>query len=159
MPSRPTSASTFSSSFRLLLLARPAGRLLPRRAVDRALEAHVAEAAVAALGDGDDLARYQQLEQLLAGLGVCDDGADRHLERDVVAGRAEHVRAHAVLAAPGLVPARITVVHERVEIGVGYGEHMPAAATIATVGAAEFLVLLVAEGDAARRHRRQRQCR
>ena len=130
-------------------LARPAGGFLARRTVDGALEAQVAKAAVAALGDHDLLARRQQLEQHVARLGVADDGAHRHLQRDVVAGCAEHVRAHAVLAAPGLVPARVAKVDQRVQVGVGHREHVAAAPTVAAVGSAEFLEFLVAEGHAA----------
>ena len=71
------------------------------------------------------------------------------LQRDVVAGGAEHVRAHAVLAALGFVAAREAEVDQRVEVRVGHREHMAAAAAVAAVGAAEFLVLLVPERHAA----------
>jgi len=150
MPSRPTSASTLSSSLRLLLFAGPAGRLLAWRTVDGALEAQIAKAAIAALGNGDDLARHQQLKQHLAGFGVGDDGADRHFERDVVACRAEHVGTHAVLAALGIVPARKAVVDQGVQVGIGHRKNVAAAATVAAIGAAKLLVLLMPERDATR---------
>jgi hypothetical protein len=47
------------------------------------------------------------------------------------------------------VPARKAEVDQRVEVDVGHGKHMAAAPAIAAVGAAEFLVLLVPERDAA----------
>jgi hypothetical protein len=50
-PSRPTSASTFSSSLQVAPLARRARRALLGRAVGAGLEVDVAEAALAALGD------------------------------------------------------------------------------------------------------------
>ena len=131
------------------LFARPARRLLPRRAVDRTLEAQVAKAAIPALGDGDDLARRQQLIQHVAGFYVTDDGAHRHLQRDVFTSGAKHVGAHAVLPALGIVPARIAVVDQGVQTGIGHGKHMATATTVAAIGAAKFLVLLVPERDAA----------
>jgi hypothetical protein len=56
---------------------------------------------------------------------------------------------HAVLTALGLVPARIAVVHQGVEVGVCHGKHMTAAPAVAPVGPAELLVLFVPERDAA----------
>jgi hypothetical protein len=91
----------------------------------------------------------QQFVQRFAGFGVIDQGADGHLQRDVVARGAEHVRAHAVLAALGLVAARVAEVDQRVEVGVGHRKHVAAPTTVAAIGAAEFLVLLVAKRDTA----------
>ena len=120
-----------------------------RSPVDRALEAQIAKAAVTALGDHQLLTGLQQLVEHLAGLGVANQRAHRHLERDVVAHGAEHVRAHAVLAALGLVAARIAVIDQGVEARVGHGVHMAAPATVAAVGAAKLFVLLMTERDAA----------
>ena len=55
-PTRPTSASSFSSRRRSLLLARLARLHLSRRAVGRGGEVRVAHAAAAALGDEHALA-------------------------------------------------------------------------------------------------------
>ena len=127
---------------------RPAGRFLPWRTIDGALEAHVAEAAVAALGNGDHVARRQQFIQHFAGFGVGDDGADRHLEDDVGAHGTEHVRAHAVLASLGRMTSREAEVDQRVQVDVGHCKDVAATAAVAAIGAAKFLVLLMAKRHA-----------
>ena len=60
------------------LLALAARRGLARRAVDRALEMHVAQAALAALGDQQALAVRGEVADDLVGVDVDDHGADRH---------------------------------------------------------------------------------
>ena len=121
MPSRPTSASTRSSSLSFALLARPAGRELARRAVGAGLEVQVAEAAVAALARAARAGPGRSRSAItLAGLGVADDGAHRHAQHDVLAGRAVLVRAAArSRRSSALVAARVAVVDQRVEVAVG----------------------------------------
>jgi hypothetical protein len=126
-----------------------AQRFLAWRAVDGALEAQVAIATLAALGDEDLFAGLQQFVHHLAGVGVADDGTDRHLENDVVALATEHIGAFAVLAALGFKTAVVTVVDQGVEVVVGQRPHRATPATIAAIGAAEFLVFLVPEGRTA----------
>jgi hypothetical protein len=148
IPNKPTSASTFNSSLRFFFSPGQPG-VFCRGAVDGALEAQVAKAAVAALGNRDHVARIEQLVEHLTRFGIGDDGADRHLQGDVGACGTEHVGAHAVLAALGFVPARVAVVHQGVEVRVRHGEHMAPTSAVAAVGAAEFLVFLVPERHAA----------
>ena len=76
---------------------------------------------------------------------IGDDGAHGQAQGDVLAGRAEHVVAHAVLAALRLMAARVTVVDEGVQIHIGHGIDVAATATVTTVGSAEFLVFFVPE--------------
>ena len=130
-------------------LARMPQRLLPGGSVDGALEAQVAKAAITALGHEHRLVGHEQLVQHFARLGVAHDGADRHLEGDVLAGRAEHVGPHAMLAASCLEAACIAVVDQRVEVGICHGPDVAAASAVPAVGAAEFLVFFMAERSAA----------
>ena len=67
MPSRPTSASTFSSSRQFQLFALLARRALARRAVGAGFEVQVAEAALAALGDQGLLAVDSEVGNDFAG--------------------------------------------------------------------------------------------
>ena len=128
---------------------RPARRLLPWRTVDRALEAHVAKTAVPAFGDGDDFARRQQLEQDLARFCIRNDGAHRHLQGDIVARRAKHVRAHAMFTTLGVMAPGKTIVHQRIQVGIRHGKNMTPAATVPAIGTAKFLVFFVPKRDAA----------
>jgi len=54
-----------------------------------------------------------------------------------------------VLAALGLVAARIAVVNQGVQARVGQRVHMAAAAAVAAVGTTELFVLFMPERDAA----------
>ena len=84
-----------------------------------------------------------------ARFGVTDDGAHRHLERDVVACGAEHVAAHAVLSALGFEAACVAEIDQRIEVDVGHDIYMAATPAVAAVGAAKFLVFFVPERCAA----------
>ena len=53
-----------------------------------------------------------------------------------------------MLTALGFVATRIAVVHQRIQIRVGYGKHVATTATIAAVGTAKFLVFFVPERHA-----------
>ena len=130
-------------------VARPARRFLAGRAVDRTFEPHIAKTAVTAFGDHDDFARVEQLVQHVVSFGVNQQGAYGHFQNDVVTGCAKHVRAHAVLAAFGLVAFGETVVHQGVQARVRHSKHMAAAATVAAVGSAKFFVFLMTKRHAA----------
>jgi hypothetical protein len=54
-----------------------------------------------------------------------------------------------MLTALGIMPARKAVIDQGVEVGVSYGKHMTATATVATIGAAELFVFLMPKRDAA----------
>ena len=126
-------------------LAHPARRFLPGRAVGRTFVVHVAETTVAPFGQGDLLAGHQQLMQHLAGFGVGNDGAHRHLEHDVIALDAEHIGALAVFAAVRFKTAVEPKINQRVQAGVGHREYVPATATVAAIRTAKFFVFLVPE--------------
>ena len=131
------------------LLAGLPGIGVARRAVGRALEARVAEAAVAALGQHDAVAGLVEVgEQGLAVLLV-DLRADRHLEHDVGAVRAMAVLAHAADAALGLEMLLVAVVDQGVEAFDRLRDHVAALAAVAAVRAAELDVLLAPERHAA----------
>jgi hypothetical protein len=149
MPSRPTSAKHLQLKFQAFLFTGPARCFLPRSAVNGALEAHVAKATITALGDGNNLAGSQQLIQHLTGFSIRDDGANRHLQGDVVAGCTKHVGAHAVLATLGVMSAGETKIDQGIQIGVRHGKHMTAATTVAAVGTAKLFVLFMPKRDAA----------
>mmetsp|Transcript_20978 Transcript_20978/g.80913 ORF Transcript_20978/g.80913 Transcript_20978/m.80913 type:complete len:338 (-) Transcript_20978:524-1537(-) len=134
----------------LLDFARPARRLLPRRAVGRGLEMQVAKAAIAALAQQDALARLQQLADHCLGFEVGDDGADGHAQDDIVRRCAEAVGAATGLAIARLVAARIAVVDQRVEVAVGLGPDAAAFAAITAVWPAKGNEFLAAKARAAR---------
>ena len=134
---------------KISFLARPAGCLLAGRTVDGALKAQISKPAVTALGNGDHLAGHQQFKQHLSRLRVADDGAHRHFESDVVTRRAKHVRAHAVFSALGIVATRKAVIHQRVQVRIGDGVHMAAAAAVSPIGAAKFFVFFMPKRYAA----------
>ncbi len=110
---------------------------------------HVAEAAIPPLGDGDLLARQQQLVQHFSSLGICNDGAHRHLQHDVVALDTEHVRALTVLATMGLETPCVAEIHQGVQTGVRHSVHVTATATVSTIGATKLFVFLMPERGAA----------
>ena len=134
--------------FEVLSITGPARRFLPGRAVDGTFKAHVAKTAIAALGDGDDLARMQQFIQHLTRLDIADDRTNGHLERDIAARCTKHVRPHAVLATLGFMAARIPEIHQRIQVGICHCEHMPAPTPIPAVGPTEFLVFFMPERHA-----------
>jgi hypothetical protein len=113
-----------------------AGRPLAGRAVHARLEMDIAHAALAACGQHHLLVVLVEVEQDFAGVGVMDDGAHRHAQRDVRSGRAVLVRAAAVFAVLGAVQARIAVVDQRVDVAVCHGVDGAAASAVAAVRAA-----------------------
>ena len=122
---------------------------MARRAVGRALEVGVAEAAVAALGDADALAGLHDLaDQRLLVLGQ-HLGARRHLDDGIVAVGAIALLAHAGHAVLGLHVLHVAVVDQRVEVLHALDPDVAAAAAIAAVRAAELDELLAPERDAA----------
>src|SRR5690606_17411043 len=131
------------------LLPGLARRGLARRAVDRALEVHVAQAALAAAGHQQAVAVAGQVADDLVGLDIGDHGADRHDDDQLVAALAVHLPAHAVLAALRLEAALVTEVDQGVEVLVGLQPDTAAAAAVTTVRAAQRDELLAAETDAA----------
>ncbi len=131
------------------LLAGLAGIGLARRAVGRRLEIGVAEAAIAALGDGHALADMGEIGKQRLAVFVVDLRADRHLEHHVLAVGAVHVLAHAVAAALGLEVLLVAVVDQRIEAVDRLDHDVAAAAAVAAAGPAELDELLAAEGDAA----------
>ena len=92
--------------------------------------------ALAAGRQHDLLVVAVQVEQDFAGLGVMDDGADGHAQRDVGGGGAVLVRAAAVFAVLGAVQARVTEVDQRVDVAIGHGKDAAAASAVAAVRAA-----------------------
>src|SRR5436853_907554 len=104
----------------------------------------VAEAAIAALGKHKMLADLGEVgEQRLAVL-VQDLGADRHLQRDVIALGAVAVLAHAMVALLRLEVLLVAIVDQRVEALDGFNDHIAAATAIAAARTAEFNEFLAA---------------
>src|SRR5207342_3436524 len=124
------------------------GQRLARRAVDRALEVHVAQAALAALRHQQAITVPGEVANHLVGFDVGDHGSNRHGDGEVVAGLAVHLPAHAVLAAPGAELLLVAEVDQRVEVLVGDQPDAAAIATVAAIGAAERNELLTAEANA-----------
>jgi hypothetical protein len=119
------------------------------RAVGRALEVGVAEAAIAATGDGDALADVGEIGKQRLAVFLVDLRADRHLQHRILAVGAVAVLAHAVAAARGLEVLPVAIVDERVEAIDGLDDHVTALAAVAAVRAAELDELLAPERHAA----------
>ncbi len=109
-----------------------------RRAVGRALELGVAEAAVAAFEEHDALAGVGEIGQHRLVVLVDDLGAHGHAQHDIVAARAGAVAAHAVVAALGLEMLLVAVVDQGVEIVGALEDDVAAATAIAAVGPADI---------------------
>ncbi len=139
----------FQFQLEVFALTWPTRGFLARRTVDGALKTQVAEAAIATLGNHNALTRREQLIEHLTGIRIGDDGTHRHLERDVVTGSTEHVRAHTVLTTFGFMAARIAVIDQGIQIGVGYGIHVATTPTITAIGAAKLFVFFVPKGHTA----------
>src|SRR5690606_34624903 len=131
------------------LLALLARRELPRRAVGRALEVHVAKAALAAPGHEQAVAVAGHVAADLVGGDVDDLGADRADDRGVLAALAVALLAHAVLATLGAEPLLVAEVDQGVEVLRRLQPHAAAVAAVATVRPAERDELLAPETDAA----------
>ena len=131
------------------LLARQAGGRLARCAVGARFEALVTPAALATLGDFEDVARDHQVAEEFIGLGVDDRGAGRHVDVQVLA-----ATAGAFVAAAGLARFRFeeplhAKIGERVDALACAQVHVPALATVAAVGSAERNEFLAAKAQAA----------
>jgi hypothetical protein len=131
------------------LLAWEAGLRVARRLIGGALEVGVAAAAAATAGDDNARARFGEIGDDLAGVGVADDGAERHLRHDVVAAVAVLILAAAVLAALRRQERLILEVEQRGHAEVDLEDDVAAITAIAAVRPALFLVLLVQEAEAA----------
>ncbi len=132
-PSRPTSAITFSSSFRVRRSPGEPGPELARRAVHAALEARVAPAALAALGHLESLTRFTRSPScswVSASNTMVPTG-----HRDDISSPPRPVsRCLASLAMPGLVGARVAEVRQRIDALRGLQEDAAASPAIAAVG-------------------------
>ena len=131
------------------LLARQAGIEAARGAVGRRLEVGVAEAAIAALGEQHTLPKRVEVGDQRLVVFLEDLGADRHLQRRVVAAGAGALAAHAAAAVLRLEMLLVAVVDERVQPVDAFRPDVAATPAVAAVGAAELDELLAAEGERA----------
>ena len=109
----------------------------------------VAEAARAARGQHVAGAGAHQVGELLAGLGVDDDGAVGNVQHQVRALGAGAVAALARLAGGGALVGVEVEVEQRGDGGIDDEDHVAAAATVAAVGTAERDELLAVHAGAA----------
>src|SRR3984957_15616519 len=122
----------------------------PWRAVGRGGEMEVAEAAVAALGHHDALARLGHVGEHRAALLIEDLRPDRHFQNRVGAAAASAIATHAVHAGLGLEMLLVAKVDERVEAVGAFDHDVAAAPAVAAIGAAELDEFLAPERDRAR---------
>ncbi|MCY1236842.1 hypothetical protein D9M72_495150 [compost metagenome] len=109
----------------------------------------VAEAAIAAGGQPVALAFGHHVDDQRLVVFLEDLGADRHLQRHVVAAGAGAVATHAVLAGLGLEVLLVAEVDQGVETVDGLHPDIAAATAIAAVRSAELDELLAPERDGA----------
>src|SRR3974390_1776876 len=119
---------------------------MARRSVSRRFEMRVAEAAIAAMGDGRALADLGEIGQQRCAVFSVHLRAYRHLEHSIFAVGAGAVLPHAITATPGLEVLLVAVVDQRVQAGDRFDHNV---AAIAAVRAAELDELLAPERDAA----------
>src|SRR5690606_34333306 len=131
------------------LLALGARRRLPRGAVDRALEVHVAQAALPAARHQQAVAVADQVADHFVGVHVDDLRAHRHQDDHVLAALAVALLAHAVLAALGPEQLPVAEVHQGVEVAGGLEPDVAALAAVAAVRPAQRDELLAPEAHAA----------
>src|SRR5690606_8627172 len=129
----------------LALLAIRARRRLARSAVDRTLEMHVAEPALAAARHQQAIAIADQVADHLVGVDVHHLGAHRHHDHHVVPALAIALLAHAVLATLGAEHLLVAEVHQRVQVAGGLDPDVAALAAVAAVRTTERDVLLAPE--------------
>lgn len=119
--------------------------LLPGGAVDRALEAGIAQPVPAALGHQQLGTGLDHLADHLAGVLVVHHCAERHVDMQIVALPAGHVAPGAISAALGLVMALETEVGQRVEVDVTDQVDRAAIAAVTPVGTTVGHVFLAAK--------------
>jgi len=129
--------------------ARRAGLVLGGGLVPGFGEARVPAAPAAAFGDDKPLLGLGEVEKLLAGIPVVDDGPDGHLHFAVIAVAAGLVRSFPMGAALRLVLRVIAQVEEGVVVEGRHDNDVAAAAAIAAGRAALGDELLAPEGQAA----------
>ena len=112
-------------------------------------EVLIAAPAAPALRDQDALARLGQIGDLLAGVLIGDDGADRHEQNHVRAGVARAVRAFAVPAAVGFEFAVVAVAQQRVVVRIRFQVNAAAMAAVAARRSAARHEFFAAKRDAA----------
>src|SRR5262249_15626426 len=112
-------------------------------------EVDVAESPATPTGDHDAMVGLDKVGDQLAGLGVANDGAGRHLKDEVVALGAMLLLTAAGLAGCGLVMGMVVVVHQSVQAGIGLKVDTAATSTVAAVRPAHRDELFAAEVDGA----------
>ena len=125
-----------------------------RGATDRGDEVDVAATAGTARGDDDALAGLREIGNLVHGrlrlrVELAHDGAQGHLEDEVLAIPAVTTRTLAVRAATGSEVVLVAVVNEGAQLGVGLDDDAAAVAAVTAVGTALGNEGLAPEGHAA----------
>ena len=135
LPTRPTSAITFSSKSRLRTSPSPPG-VCSRGAVGRRFEMGVAIAAAAAAGDDDLLADLRQVFQEKLAVGVVDHGAGGNRQDQIRGAAAVAIAAgagHAILGPPMFAMGQSS---EAIDARLGHENDAAAVAAVAAVGPA-----------------------
>src|SRR5579859_4131031 len=132
-----------------MFFARPARLVLARCLMDRGRKAGVAAPAAPAAGNHEFLIGAGELEYLLAGLVVVDDGTDRNFQQHVAAVASGFVGAFAVASALRFVLGIETEMHQRVVALAGLHDDVATLAAVAARRSAARDELLAPEGHAA----------
>src|SRR5215207_5882901 len=131
------------------LLTRLPGIGVARRAIARALEMRVAEAAVAAVREHHLLADFGEIGEQCLAILLIDLRAGRHAQHGIAAARAMAILAHAAAAALGLEVLLETVIDQRVEAVNRARDHVAALAAVTAVWPAELDEFFTTERHAA----------
>ena len=133
---KPHVRQDFEFQLQFAVFAFFAGSRLTRRPIRTRLKVQVPQAAAAALGEQLLVAVMRQIRHRHAGRHIHDLSPHGHPKHHIVAARAEAVRTAAVFAVGRKEFLREAIVHERIDVLIGYRINAAAATAVATVGTA-----------------------
>src|SRR5690348_5782283 len=135
----------------MALFAGTAGFVFARRLMPGLYKSRIAVTATTATATSGEktLAGLCEIEELLTGISVKDDGADWNGQNSWSAGAAVAIGAFAVTSALGLEFTIIAIAKERVVVGVRLDINVAAIAAVAAGWAAARNVFFAAKGHAA----------
>ena len=128
-------------------LSRLARGRLARRLVDGVGEVHVAAPVGATAGHAEGHLGHGEVAQEVAPLSIVDEGADGHLEHEVLSAAAGALARSPAQAVARPVARTATDGEQGADALAGDEDHAPSVPTVSPVGAAARDVLLATEGD------------
>ena len=107
----------------------------------------IAESTFAACGEELTCAMHVKIGHNLTRIGIADDGTHRHTQDNVLAARTVAVRSSAVFTVRRKKLTGVLIIHQRIDVAVGFSPDRAAAAAVAAVRTALRNELLAAEAS------------